>query len=216
MIKVFICDDHNMVVEGIKLMLDDEPGIEFAGYCNNAEKLLELAGQNNLNCNIILLDINLPGQNGIDTCKVLKQQFPLYKIIALSMLKELSLVKLMLKNGAEGYLVKNAGKAELVAALKTIYSGENYIDEEIKKLLVADLTNDARQKKSSELIPSLSRREKEILQLIVEEYTTPEIAARLFISNGTVETHRRNMLTKIGARNTAGLVRMALEYKLID
>ncbi len=216
MIKVFICDDHNMVVEGIKLMLDDEPDIEFTGYCNDAEKLLELAGQNNLNCNIILLDINLPGLNGIDTCKILKQQFPLYKIIALSMLKELSLVKLMLKNGAEGYLVKNAGKAELVTALKNIYSGENYIDEEIKKLLVADLTNDARQKKSFELIPSLSRREKEILQLIVEEYTTPEIAERLFISNGTVETHRRNMLTKLGARNTAGLVRMAFEYKLID
>ncbi len=215
MIRVYICDDHKLVVEGISLMLSDEQAIEFAGFSPTGEDLVALAKTEPRFCDVLLLDINLPGINGIEVCKVMKQLQPAIKIIALSMLKELSLVKMMLKNGADGYLVKNAGKTEIVAAIRAIQEGKRFIDEELKDLLLSDFTTNVKQRRSTELVPSLSRREKEILQLILDEHTAAEIAEKLYISTGTVETHRRNMLSKLGARNTAGLVRMAMEYDLL-
>jgi DNA-binding NarL/FixJ family response regulator len=163
---------------------------------------------------VVLLDINMPGINGIETCKALMKQMPELKIIAISMHKESSLIKLMLSNGAKGYVLKNAGKQELIDAIETVYKGGMYLDETVNEIVVQSVANSSRQKETSPF-PTLSKREKEILGLILEEHTTQEIADLLHISFGTVETHRRNMLIKTGARNTAGLVRIALEYELV-
>ncbi len=215
MIRVHICDDHKLVAEGIELMLKDESDIQFAGATHSAEDLIALSSGEKNFCDVLLLDINLPKMNGIEACKILKANVPKINVIALSMLKELSLVKLMLKSGASGYLVKNAGKDEIMSAIRSVASGKKYIDDDLKDLLLEDFTS-GKAKKDHEIFPSLSRREKEVLNLILQEFTAIEIAEKLFISNGTVETHRRNMLSKLGVRNTAGLVRMAMEYNLLD
>jgi DNA-binding NarL/FixJ family response regulator len=119
----------------------------------------------------------------------------------------------MLEKGAKGYILKNTGQDELIKAIRSVYEGNLYLDEAVNKIVINSIANQ-KVKQSKSPFPTLTRREKEILNLILDEYTTQEIAGKLFISFGTVETHRRNMMIKIGARNTAGLVRAALEYDL--
>jgi len=200
MIQVFIIDDHKMVIEGMQLLLQHENDIKVIGTALSGEEGLEAVA--NTDVDVILLDINMPGINGIDTCKELLKIKPQLKIIAISMHKESSLIKLMLSSGAKGYVLKNAGQDEVIEAIKTVHD-----------IVVNSVASNSNNKLNSPF-PSLSRREKEVLKLILDEHTTQEIAEKLFISFGTVETHRRNMLIKTGVRNTAGLVRTALEYEL--
>lgn len=210
MIQVLIIDDHKMVIEGLKLLLQNQQEIKVIGSALNGERGIEKLTE--LKPDMVLLDINMPGMNGIDTCKKMMELQPKVKIIAISMHKEGSLIKLMLANGAQGYVLKNAGQNELIEAIKQVHQGKKFLDDTVNDIILNGLTK-AQEKKQSPF-PSLSRREKEILKLILNESTTQEIAEKLFISFGTVETHRRNMLLKTGARNTAGLVRIALEYEL--
>ncbi len=211
MIQVFIVDDHKMVIEGIELLLKNHESIQVMDSALSGEEALDKLSQ--ITPQVVLLDINMPGMNGIDTCKKMIELQPNIKIIALSMHKESSLIKLMLSSGAKGYVLKNAGQDEIIEAIETVYQGKTYLDDIVNEIIVNSVAKSKKQKQQSPF-PKLSRREKEILELILEEYTTQEIAEKLFISFGTVETHRRNMLIKTGARNTAGLVRIALEYEL--
>ena len=211
MIHVFIIDDHKMVIEGMQLLLQHEKDIKVIGTAISGVEGLELVPKTNVD--VILLDINMPGINGIDTCKELLKINPDLKIIAISMHKESSLIKLMLSSGAKGYVLKNAGQDEVIEAIKTVYEGKMYLDATVNDIVVKSVASNTNNKLNSPF-PSLSRREKEVLKLILDEHTTQEIADKLFISFGTVETHRRNMLIKTGVRNTAGLVRTALEYEL--
>jgi DNA-binding NarL/FixJ family response regulator len=211
-IKVFIVDDHKMVIEGLKLLLQNESEIEVVDYALSGEEAIEKISTHQPD--VVLMDINLPGINGIETCKSLLKDYPNLKVIAISMHKESSLIKLMLSNGAKGYVLKNAGQDEVIQAIKTVYAGKIYLDETVNDIVINSVTNTSKQK-INDSFPKLSRREKDVLKLIMEECTTQEIADKLFISFGTVETHRRNMLIKTGARNTVGLVKMALEYDLL-
>lgn len=211
MIQVFIVDDHKMVIEGLQLLLQNEENIKVVGSAVSGAEALERIPTEQPD--VVLLDINMPEMNGIDTCKKLLETHPDLKIIAISMHKESSLIKLMLSSGAKGYVLKNAGQDEVIEAIEKVHSGKMYLDDTVNEIVVNSVAT-GHDKKSSSPFPTLSRREKEILQLILKEHTTQEIAEKLFISFGTVETHRRNMLIKTGARNTAGLVRIALEYEL--
>jgi DNA-binding NarL/FixJ family response regulator len=210
MIKVFIIDDHKMVIDGLQLMLQPEKEIAVVGVATHGEEAIEKIKKGNVD--VILLDINMPGINGIDTCKRLLELDKTLKIIAISMHSESSLIKMMLNNGAKGYILKNAGQDEVINAINKVYEGKMYLDKEVNEIVLNSIANNSR--KTSNPFPTLSRREKEVLCLILDEYTTQEIATKLHISFGTVETHRRNMLIKVGARNTAGLVKIALEYEL--
>lgn len=213
MINLFIADDHQLVIDGIKLMLSEEKDIVCKGEANDGAAAI--AGLKQANYDIILLDINMPKVNGMDACRQIRQEYPNIRILILSMLKEASMIKMMLKNGANGYLLKNAGKSEVLKAIRTVVKGQQYFSPEVADIVMASLAGtDKKEQKSP--FPQLSRREKQVLQLIVDEYTTGEIASELGISFGTVETHRRNLLIKLGARNTAGLVRTGLEYGLIE
>lgn len=212
MIHLAIVDDHSIVLQGLELMLKEEPNITLHSLCHNAEELLDCLALKT-EVNTILMDIHMPEMNGVELCKLVKKQYPEINVIGLSMVSEISLVKLMIKNGARGYLHKNAGKDEVITALERVTSGRKYLSEEISDLLFTDVRGSKKVNLSP--YPRLSRREKEVLQLIVDEHTTQEIADKLFISFGTVETHRRNILSKLGARNSAGLVRIALEYQLL-
>ncbi len=210
-IKVFIADDHQMVIDGIRLLLESDEEIVCVGTANNGNEAIRKLEQ--LEADVVLLDINMPERNGIEACKALRTTHPNLRIIAISMLNEISPIKMMLKQGAMGYLLKNAGKEELLKAIKNVYAGERYFSAEVNTIIMDSLSGSRRKK--SHPFPRLSRREKEILQLIIDEKTTQEIAKQLFISVGTVETHRRNMMNKLGVRNTAGLVRVSFEYDLL-
>lgn len=213
MITVFIIDDHKMVADGLLLMLENADGIQTLGYALEGHSGIEQVKE--LQPDVILLDINMPEINGIEVCKILQRDYPAGKIIALSMHRESSLIKLMLQNGARGYILKNAGQDEIIEAIHKVNEGKIYLEESVNEIIIQSL-NSGQKNKNASPFPSLSRREREVLDLILKEYTTQEIAERLFISFGTVETHRRNMLIKTGARNTAGLVRIAIEYNLLN
>lgn len=212
-IKVFIVDDHKMVIEGLQMLLQKQEGIAIVGYALSGEEALKNIPD--LNPDVVLMDVNMPDMNGFEACKNIIEICPDIKVIAISMHKELSLIKLMLGNGAKGYVLKNAGQDEVLDAIKTVYSDKTYLDDEVNEIIINSMTKHSKQKTTSPF-PKLSRREKDVLKLIINEYTTQEIADKLFISFGTVETHRRNMLIKTGARNTVGLVKFALEYNLLD
>ena len=210
MIHVFIIDDHKMVIEGLQLILQNCKDIHVSGYALSGREGIEAIQEKKPD--VVLLDVNMPDLNGIETCKLLLKQNSELKIIAISMHKEGSLIKMMLKNGAKGYVLKNAGQDELLEAIKTVYAGDTYLDGTVSQIILNSALG--AKDKTQNPFPALSRREKEVLKLILEERTTQEIAKNLFISFGTVETHRRNMMVKLGARNTAGLVRIAIEYDL--
>lgn len=212
-IKVFIVDDHKMVIEGLQLLLDNHDEIVFTDYATSGKEALEKISISKPD--VVLLDVNMPNMNGFETCKKILQLDSEIKVIAISMHKESSLIKLMFGNGAKGYVLKNASQKEVIKAIKAVYKGKKYVDEEVNEILINSLTKSAKQKISNSF-PKLSRREKDVLRLIMNEKTTQEIAEKLNISFGTVETHRRNMLIKTGARNTVGLVKLVFEYNLLD
>ncbi len=211
MIKVAILDDHNMVLRGIETMLEDSDTIKVIATYNRGRQLLENIS-NNLP-NVLLLDINLPDSNGMDICKELTKKHPELAIIALSNYSETGFIKNMLRNGAKGYLLKNTDKQELITAITTVHKGTNYLPRSIQDILLNDSIGNPSQ---VTFIPKLSRREKEVLNLIAKEHINQEIAEILFISTKTVESHRNNLIQKLGVRNTAGLIRLAVEKGLLN
>ncbi len=209
--KIAITDDHMMVLKGIESMLENTQEIEVVGLFQNAEETLNSISKSQPD--VLLLDINLPDINGIDLSKKLLKKYPELKIIALTSHDDISFVKRMLKNGVHGYLLKNTDKLELLEALKTVLSGNLYLQKDIhKKMLMqtATKTND------NGLKPNLTRREQEVLVAISEELTTQEISEKLFISPKTVETHRMNIMSKLGAKNSVGIIKIAIEKELLS
>lgn len=214
MIRICIADDHQLVAEGIKLLLSEYQNLEVIASFINGKELLEFPDLGH-RVDVVLLDINMPELNGIETCKRLKNSFTHIKVIALSMHGESNMIKLMFKSGADGYLHKNAAKEEIIQAIEEVMAGKKYLSQEItNNILFNDLSGKS-SKITNSPFPKLSDREIQILKMIVGEKTTQEIAETLFISFGTVETHRRNIMIKLGAKNTAGMVRTALEYNLL-
>ena len=214
MIRVLIADDHTMFADGIESILASEPGIEVVSTCYDGMSVLDIVNKAELD--VILLDINLPDISGLEVCKRLSASHPGTRVLVLSMHNTESFVTEILRNGAMGYIVKNTGRAELVRAIRKVHEGQSYFSDEVTQTIMKSLVSQ-RQKSSKPqpANPIVSRREKEVLQLIVREYTTPEIAKELNISLKTVESHRRSLLTKLNVRNTAGLVRVAVENELI-
>lgn len=210
-IQILIVDDHQLVLDGLRLMLDNREDIKILAEAQNGQEALDYVTDHDVD--LIVMDLNMPEMDGLKACKAIKKESPETKVLILSMISDDKMVKNVVKAGADGYLLKNSGQDELIKAIKDVYSGIKVFDA---KILEKMLDPAAKTAKDESMMPSLSRREKEILRLIIEEYTTAEIAEKLFISFGTVETHRRNMLSKLGARNTAGLVAAAYQYNILD
>jgi DNA-binding NarL/FixJ family response regulator len=203
-IKVFITDDHYMVVEGIRSLLQHEKGIEWIGHATNAASCL--AFLNMQLPDVILMDINLPDKNGIDLCREVKEKYPSIFIVGLSTFNQQSFIEKMMKNGASGYVLKNATREELMKAIEAVSHGKTYLSHEAAQALIQDQDSNK---------PVLTRREIEILELISTGMTNLDIAEKLFISSSTVDTHRKNLLAKFDAKNVASLVRMAIEMNYI-
>jgi len=212
MIRILIADDHRLVIDGLLLMLREVEDMQCVGEAANGIEALRLL--ETITADVLLLDINMPEMDGLECCRIVKERHPQVKMLVLSMMRDLSLVKAMLKHGASGFLLKNAGKEEVLASIRKVAEGKQAFSEDVLESLMNSFSNKP-AKSAQSPFPTISKREKQILQLIVDEKTTSEIAEDLFISFGTVETHRRNLLLKLNARNTAGLVKSALEYDLL-
>ena len=211
MIKLAIIDDHDLFAQGVIKLLENSEDIQFIESFNSFYELKKTGKLDTYD--IILLDINLGLESGIEVCYQIKKDCPSLKIIALTMINELSVIRKMINSGVDGYLLKNVDKNELLKAIYEVYRGEQYWGSNTSHIIYNRFLKEKGEVRK--VLPALSRREKEVLELIIEEYTTQEIAETLHISFSTVETHRRNLSIKLGARNTAGLVRIALEHKLI-
>ena len=202
-IKVFIVDDHYMVIEGIRSLLQNEKDIEWTGHAMNAASCLAFLKQQLPD--VILMDINLPDQSGIELCKEVRLIYPSIFVIGLSTFNQQSFIQKMMDNGASGYVLKNATQKDLMEAITTVAKGKSFLSDEASQAL--------RKDESFHIV--LTRREKEVLELIAEGMTNAEIAKQLFIGITTVDTHRKNLLAKFEAKNTASLVRIASQLHLI-
>jgi len=204
-IKVLIVDDHPMVLEGMRSMLAQISFVEIAGTAANAYEAMELI--KTASPQIVITDINMPEISGIELALKIKTEFPLVKIIAMSTFKERSYIAQMIQNGASGYLVKSASKEEIEEAILSVHEGKLYMS--------LDINLSTSDKQHLNNIPVLSSREKEVLQLIADGMTNPQIAAKLFLSLHTVDSHRKNLLTKFAVNNTAGLIKLAAKFDMV-
>jgi DNA-binding NarL/FixJ family response regulator len=213
-VRILIVDDHKALAEGLQNLLDKEPAVEVVGVAHDGRGALELAGSTQ--ADVMLLDIGLPDMDGIEVCAQLASGHPMLKVLALSMHQEEAFVTAMLEAGAKGYLIKSAGRGEILEAIASVVHGGTHFSPEVTQLLINRLVSGQRAGKATEpWDPGLTERESEVLQLIVQEHTSAEIAGKLHIGVSTVETHRRHLMEKLGARNSAGLVRIAMERGLL-
>ncbi|HMR56185.1 MAG TPA: response regulator transcription factor [Cyclobacteriaceae bacterium] len=210
MIRIAITDDHLLILKGIQELLHQLDDVQVVGtYMNIQETRIGIPKSNP---EILFLDLNLPDGDGVQLCKELRKDYPNLKIIALTSYNQVVLVKSMMRNGASGYLLKNTSLDELRDTIHCVYEGGQYLQKEIKEVLLQNSLGVHSTHGSFQ--PMLTQRETEVLDLIVKEHTTQEIADKLFISVKTVEAHRTHLMDKLGVRNLAGLVKVAIEKGL--
>lgn len=219
MIKLVLTDDHKLFRDGVKALLTEDETIEIAGEAASGSELLELLST--ISPDMVLLDINMPDMNGLETIKLLRRQHPELKVLVLSMLDNEWYVHQMLEAGAVGYLLKNISKEELLEAIRLVASGMRYISP----TLTIDLLRKANyvppvppqdQDNIKKPHKELSKRELEVLNLISEGFTNAEISEKLFTSKRTIETHRQNLLEKTHTKNTAALIKFAVLNRIIS
>ncbi len=204
-INILIVDDHPMVLEGLKSLLSGLNYVHMAGIASNAFEAMDII--KNTAVEVAIVDINLPDINGIELTKKIKTEYPAIKILAMSTFKERSYISQMIQNGASGYLVKSASKEEIEEAILAAYEGKLYLSMDINNVDVNTALHTQ--------LPAISTREKEVLVLIAEGLTNQQIAAKLFISLHTVDSHRKNLLIKFEANNTATLIKLAVKYNIV-
>jgi two-component system, NarL family, nitrate/nitrite response regulator NarL len=203
-IRVLIADDHQVLLDGLVMMLKDLEQIELVSTTSNGEEVLK---QMDTYCvDVLLMDIRMPIKDGYETAKIVIEKYPETKVLMLSMHSEKIYIEKMYALGVDGYLLKTAGKTEIIEAIEKVHRGEKYF---CKDITLAILDNSIVA--SNVLSGHLTKREKEILLLIFTGLTNNEIAEKLFLSADTIKTHRKNMMRKLDIKNTAGLVKYAVE-----
>ncbi len=207
MIELVIVDDHPLILDGMKTALKENKEIMLRGVAESGIKLLEMLKF--ISCDVIIMDINMPDMDGIEATQQVLKKHPEIKIIAFSQYDDKHFIRRMLKSGARGYLLKNTSTDEIINAIKEVNRGVLFLGNNLPNLYKKQ---DSR--KGMPLISILTKREQDVLKLICQEKSTKEIASELFISIHTVETHRANLLSKIKARNTAGIVKWAIQNDL--
>ena len=214
-IRIVLADDHKIIRDGLRSLLLTESKYEIVGEAENGQMALDLTTR--LRPDLVIMDVNMPTMDGIDATRKISKIQPDSRVLALTMTNEQEHIRKMIDAGAMGYILKNSGQEELISAIDSIVAGNNYFSDEVKDAIMQTIVRKQykNDKIAGEAIP-LTRREKDVLNLIVQEFTNYEIAQKLFISVRTVDAHRRNLLEKTAARNTAGPVKYALENKLFQ
>lgn len=214
-IKILIVDDHQLMIEGLKSLLEDEKDITFVGGANSMSETINFLENNTID--VILMDINMPEGSGIETTEKIKEKYPQIKIIALSMHDDISVISRMIKAGAAGYILKRTNMYEVIEAIRIVFNNGKYLSNSAQNIIMDNLGNpsgifDVKEENK----PVLSSRELEVLKLIAKELNNEQIAEKLFISERTVEAHRRNIFIKTKTKTIVGLIKYAINKGLIE
>lgn len=212
MIKILIIDDHPLVIDGIKTMLKDESYFRIEAAARTAKDALAFLDDNS-SIDIILLDINLPDMDGMRLCEQIRAKNKTVKILGLTYINEAGIINSLIKKGANGYLLKNMEREELITAMNQVLDGTIYLSKAANEKILQQLQACDISKND---MPALTRREKEVLQLLAEGLTSNDIAGKLFVSNYTVDTHRKNMLQKFNVHNTQSLLNVVKKLGVLD
>lgn len=207
-IRILLADDHALVRNGMKTLLKDVDDFFVAGEASDGLEVIKKIKE--LSPDIVIMDISMPNMTGLEATDVIQREFPKTKVLILTMHENEDYAYQIFRSGAAGYILKNAEKKEFIDAIRTVYKGEKFFSRAI-----SDVTSKNYVSKTSSSVP-ITRREKEILKLIVDGLTNQEIADKLFISPRTVDTHRSNLMQKLEIKNTAGLVRFAIENGIVN
>lgn len=213
-IRVLIVDDHQLMIEGLKVLLEDEESISKVYGANSSDMAFELLEKYEID--VVLMDVNMPKVTGIEATALMKEKFPNIKVVALTMHDDISIITKMIKAGASGYLLKRTQMNEVLEAIKTVYHNKKYLSNNTQKIIMDNLMSaDDLLKDEKDEKPILSARELEVLKLIAQEFTNEEIGEKLFISERTVEAHRRNIFIKTKTKSIVGLMKYAIINGLI-
>jgi len=212
-IRVLVADDHKIFRDGVRSILEKEKDMEVVDEAATGSEVLDKIGRSAVD--VIVLDIDMGKPDGIAVTEAISRDHPDVKILVLSMIGLHDFVIRALEKGATGYILKNAGKDEMLTAIRSVAKGDSYFSREVSAILIEQLHRPGPARRHLSDIP-LSPREVEVLKLIAQEYSNAEIAGRLYISIRTVDTHRRNLLEKLEVKNTAGLVKYAIRKGLIE
>ncbi|NTW23450.1 MAG: response regulator transcription factor [Lentimicrobium sp.] len=210
-INILIADDHQMFIDGLKALLRREKNIHIAGEVSNGLDALEFIKKQQPD--LLITDISMPGMSGVELTRQVKLNYPEVKVLVLSMYNDREIVGEILMSEAEGYILKNTGRQELINAIQRIADNSTYYSNEVLNIMMSRLK---RQKAIEKNTAQLTPREIEIVKLIMEEYSSEEIADKLFISKRTVDTHRKNIIQKTSTRTLVGLIKFAIENNLVD
>ncbi|MEP0265247.1 response regulator transcription factor [Dokdonia sp.] len=203
-IRILLVDDHELILDGLKSLIKVEKGLEIVSTATNGIEALDRLRETQID--VVILDIDMPIMNGLEAAKRIREHYQQVKVLILTMHNDIKYIKAIIATGAHGYILKNRGKEELVTAIKVIISGEEYFGEAVTRSIINDMKDDEKKKEVR-----LTKREIDVLKLIADGKTTPQISKMLFIAPSTVETHRRNLLDKTGVINSKGLVKYAIE-----
>ncbi len=207
-IKILLVDDHNIIINGLRSLLEDVDDIIVVSHATNGHKALEIV--KSVTVDVVLMDIDMPGMNGIEATKIMKEQYPHIKILILTVHHENSFIRNLMLAGADGYLLKNLSKDDLINAIKKIYNGHKYFSSDITMSLLN--SNPEKQDKPIQF----TLREMDVLMLLIDGLTNKEIGKTLFISHKTVDKHRTSLMKKAGVNNIAGLVKFAIKNGYTD
>jgi len=210
-IKVLLVDDHQIIIDGLKSLLKNSEEIVVAGEANNGREALRIIDL--LEIDVVMMDIDMPVLNGIDTLKEIRKQGLAVKVIILSMHNEAGMIKSLINIGANGYLLKSSSQDEVINAIRKVASGNSYFSAEVTLSLLNKTQNSLQD--TSPQIELLTDRETEIVQLIAEGFSNKEIGNKLFISHRTVDTHRTNIMKKLNVSNIAGLISYAIKNGIV-
>lgn len=210
-VKIIIADDHQLFIDGIKALLESME-VEVVGEANDGKELLRLMASTEVD--LVLMDVNMPVMDGVEATKAIRETYPDAKVLMLTMHSSRDYIQRLLRAGANGYVLKNTGRAELEEAIATVMAGDAYFSAEVTQRIMEGLQN--KKSQAREMVVELTPRELDVLKLIAQEMTSNEIAEQLFISHHTVETHRKNLISKLNVRGSAGLVKYAIQEGLVD
>lgn len=210
-IRIILADDHKIFCEGLRFMLEDQPGIEVIATAPDGHTAAQLTRE--LSPDVVIIDIGMPNLNGIEATRKINAENQDVKIIALSMHSDKRFVAEMFKAGASGYLLKDSDFDELIVAINTVMEDNPYISPAVAKMVIKDYVKGLREDNTS-VFDILTAREREVLQILAEGKNTHQIAAALFVSEKTVEAHRRQIMNKLGINSVAGLIKYAIREGL--
>ena len=213
--KILLVDDHRLIRDAIRSYMEGDADYEVVGEASHGQEAIRTIEKTEVD--VVLMDINMPIMDGLECTKEIVKRWPRIKVLTLSMMSDNQHIKQMMGAGASGYVLKNCTEKELKKAIKTVYEGDTYYSAEVTEVVMLNLMKNNNTKTSNLVVDMpLTEREKEVLELIIKEHTNNEIADKLFISNRTVDAHKRNLLEKTGSKNIAGLVMYAINNQLFE